>query len=130
MTKQSVLALWALGIALTGCKHEPAVVCHVTYGGEEQLLRFEATRAPYRVEPRDISGRYRFKAVYVRQPWSAASINLYVYDSRASPPRILQQSCYLPPFSAPDSSGSGFTGLQMIYSSGEHELHYWCELSP
>jgi hypothetical protein len=66
----------------------------------------------------------------VRQPWSAASINLYVYDARDTPPRILQEASYWPPFSAAGAASSGFTGQQMVYSSGEHELHYWCELAP
>lgn len=122
------LSLWAV----SGCARRPhAVACTCSYGGEERRLSFPATRDPYATLPLDIADRFRFKAVYLREPWRAASVNVYVYAPSGGGDRLLQQGKYLPPFSASASGGRfGFTGRQLVYSPEQRELEYWCELSP
>lgn len=118
--------------ALTACARRPsAVVCTCSYGGVEQHNRFTATREPYGVRPIDIGGRFRFKAVYVREPWAAASVNVYAYHQTDGADVLLQEAKYLPPFTAVAAGGRyGFTGRQLVYSPTQRELEYWCELSP
>jgi hypothetical protein len=123
------LCLLLLGAA--GCARKvPAVECTVTYGGEARRLQFPATTDPYRVTPQDVAGRFRFKAIYLREPWSAASINLYAYQQTDTGDVLLQEAKYLPPFSPGAGARYGFTGRQLLYSAQQRELEYWCELSP
>jgi hypothetical protein len=75
------LLVAALLFAAAGCGRKAnAVVCTVTYGGAAQRLEFPATTNPYAVKAVDVAGRFRFKAIYMREPWSAASLNVYAYD--------------------------------------------------
>jgi hypothetical protein len=114
-----------------GCARKgPALECTVVYGGEARRLQFPSTTEPYRVVPQDVAGRFRFKAVYIRDPWSAASINLYAYQQADAGDVLLQQAKYLPPFSLGKGARYGFTGRQLVYSTEQRELEYWCELSP
>ncbi len=105
-------------------------MCTCSYGGVEQRLVFAATREPYRVQPVDVAGRFRFKAVYVREPWRAASVNVYAYHQAEGADVLLQEAKYLPPYTAVAAGGRyGFTGRQLVYSPAQRELEYWCELS-
>ncbi len=102
-------------------------MCTCSYGGGERRVAFAATREPYRVQPVDVAGRFRFKAVYVRDPWRAASVNVYAYHQTDGADVLLQEGKYLPPFTG---GRHGFTGRQLVYSPTQRELEYWCELSP
>ncbi|HYQ16741.1 MAG TPA: hypothetical protein VEQ58_13310 [Polyangiaceae bacterium] len=123
---------WCLALLVLGCSAKPhAVVCTCTYGGQAQRVSFPATTAPYAVEPVDIGRRFRIKAVYLREPWLAASIDVYAYAHEDERDVLLQEGKYLPPFTASTSAGRfGFTGRQLVYSREQRELEYWCELSP
>lgn len=128
--------LWRCGLAgglalfgALGCK-DPHVACTVTYGGEAKLLKFAATEQPYAVKPVDVAGRFAFKAVYVREPWLAASIHVYAYQLTNQGNRLLQEGKYAPPFSDTGHPRYGFTGRQLVYSQDQRELEYWCRLSP
>ncbi|HEY3253039.1 MAG TPA: hypothetical protein VGJ91_03790 [Polyangiaceae bacterium] len=128
-TDLSSFALLAAAL-LAGCARKPnAVACTVTYGGQAQRLQFPATTDPYRVKAIDVAGRFRFKASYLREPWRAASINVYAYQQVGDASVLLQEGKYTPPFSAPGAR-YGFTGRQLVYSATERELEYWCELVP
>ena len=124
-----------LGAGLTlfgalGCTSKaPAVTCTCSYGGADQQLQFPATSDPYRVKAVDIAGRFRLKAVYVREPWRAAHVNVYAYHQAEAGDVLLQEGNYLPPFSG-TSGRYGFTGRQLVYSPTQRELEYWCQLSP
>ncbi len=117
-------------VSMTACSRKPSAVrCTCSYGGVEQALVFPATREPYRVQPVDIGGRFRFKAVYVREPWRAASVNVYAYSQADGADVLLAEGKYLPPFTAIAAGGrDGFTGRQLVYSPSQRELQYWCEL--
>jgi hypothetical protein len=119
-----------LGVVSCG-KKTNAVLCTVTYGGEAQQLEFPATSNPYGVKAVDVAGRFRFKAIYIREPWSAASINVYAYAQRRAGvgDALLQEGKYTPPFSPGAGARYGFTGRQLVYSPEQRELEYWCELS-
>jgi hypothetical protein len=125
------VASCVLLLAFVGCARKtPAVVCTCNYGGEVKRLVFPATREPYAVKSADIPERFRFKAVYLREPWSAASISIYAYHHSERGDVLLQEAKYAPPFSASTSDGRfGFTGRQLLYAPDEHEFEYWCELS-
>jgi hypothetical protein len=114
-----------------GCaRRAKAVACTVTYGGEARRLEFPPTTDPYAVQALDIAGRFRFKVVYLREPRSAASINVYAYQQVDGANVLLQEGKYAPPFSLGARARYGFTGRQLVYSATERELEYWCELSP
>ena len=128
---------YCLGLALSlgafalGCgKRQPAVVCHVTYGGETKRLEFPATQSPYTVKPVDVAGRFAFKAIYLREPARARSISLYAYERTDAGDRLIQEGMYTPHLSLRADAGHGFTGRQLAYSRDQRELEYWCELSP
>jgi len=123
-------ALLALAlIGPLGCGRKPLpVVCHVTYGGEARRLEFPAADSPYTVKAIDVAGRFAFKAIYVREPWRAASINVYAYQRASNGDRLLQEGKYVPPFSSANAARYGFTGRQLLYSPEQRELEYWCEL--
>jgi hypothetical protein len=117
-------------LGLVGCGRAPhAVVCTVSYGGEAQRLEFPATTDPYGVKAVDVAGRFRFKAIYIREPWSAAAINVYAYRQAGSGDVLLQEGKYGPAASTVSQARYGFTGRQLVYSPEQRELEYWCELS-
>jgi hypothetical protein len=120
--------LAALATLSCGQKHA-AVACWVTYGGEAKRLEFPATISPYTVKPVDVAGRFAFKVLYVREPWQAASLNVYAYQRTSEGDRLLQEGKYLPPFSRAEGTRYGFTGRQLVYSLDQRELEYWCEVS-
>jgi len=125
------LAACLLLAGVPACTRKVAALeCTVTYGGTAQRLKFPATTEPYRVLPRDVAGRFRFKAIYLREPWSAASINLYAYQQGEAFDVLLQEAKYTPPFSSGKGARYGFTGRQVVYSADQRELEYWCELLP
>src|SRR4051812_36918310 len=99
-------------LAASGCNRElPAGVFHVASGGAVKRLVFPAsTETPYAVKPVDVAGRFSFKATYLREPWRAASINVYAYQRSSDGDSLLQESKYAPPFSAGTKARYGFTG--------------------
>lgn len=124
-------SLGLLLFSLLGCDRKShAVMCTVTYGGEARRLEFPATANPYGVKAVDVAGRFRFKASYVREPWSAAAVNVYAYQQADDGDVLLQEGKYGPPFSLAGRGRYGFTGRQLVYSRQQRELEYWCELSP
>ena len=99
-------AVACLGGSILGCgKRQAAVVCHVSYGGEEQRLVFPATHSPYAVKAVDVAGRFAFKAIYVQEPFQARSIHLYAYDRTGTEDRLIQEGKYAPPFAEPAGGG-------------------------
>jgi len=124
------LALALLGNGAGCARKAKAVICTVTYGGEARRLEFPATTDPYGVKALDVAGRFRFKATYIREPRSAASINVYAYQQVDGASVLLQEGKYAPPFLPRAGARYGFTGRQLVYSATERELEYWCELSP
>lgn len=126
-----LLAGAALLVGAAGCARKShAVVCSVTYGGEERRLEFPATADPYVVKAVDVAGRFRFKAIYIREPWNAAAVNVYAYQQSDAGDVLLQEGKYGPPFLRVGDARYGFTGRQLVYSREQRELEYWCELSP
>jgi hypothetical protein len=128
MPRSFGLALCLSGVLLGCSQKQSAIVCTSSYGGAAQRSVFPATSAPYAAKPVDVGSRFRLKVVYLREPWRAASVNVYAYARDGNRDELLQQGTYLPPFSA--SRRFGFTGRQLVYSREQRELEYWCELSP
>ncbi|HET7545426.1 MAG TPA: hypothetical protein VFK05_36415 [Polyangiaceae bacterium] len=130
-SRRFALALLGAFGALGCDRHPPAVVCRVSYGGEVKRLEFPATKNPYAVKAVDVADRFSLKVIYVREPWRAASINVYAYAYQGDNPgaRLLQESKFAPPFSHETETRYGFTGRQLVYSADQRELDYWCELT-
>ena len=103
------------------------VACHVSYGGETQVIRAQPTATPYTVAPISIGSYFMFRLVFERQPPGLAAIKLYTYADREPPQGavLLHQADYLYP---PAQNGRyGFTGLQRVYEPiRDGELYYWC----
>lgn len=122
----------AAGLSLLGVlachRRTSAVVCRVSYGGEEQRLEFPLTHSPYTVKALDVAGRFAFKVIYLCDPSQAPSVNVYAYQRTDGEDRLLQEGKYRPPFSTGADAHYGFTGRQFVYSAEHRELSYWCEL--
>ncbi len=108
--------------------HAETVACHVSYGGETQVIRAQPAATPYTVAPTAIGSYFLFRLVFERQPPGLAAIKLYTYADR-DPPQgavLLHQADYLYP--PPPAQGHyGFTGLQRVYEPiRDGELTYWC----
>ena len=115
--------------ALTCCGIAQAetVACHVSYGGETQVISAQPAATPYTVAPISIGSYFMFRLVFERQPPGQAAIKIYTYADREPPQGavLLHQADYLYP---PASYGRyGFTGLQRVYEPiRDGELYYWC----
>jgi hypothetical protein len=122
----------ALLCAASGVCAAPAqeqVVCHLSYGGDTQLLRAAAVAEPqavYQVAPVAIGSYFLFRIVFQRSPRAQASIKLYTYADRDEGPVLIHQVRYPYP---PLRQGRGFTGEQWVYEPvRDGELQYWCAL--
>jgi hypothetical protein len=117
--------------ALFGCGKKPdAVVCVVNYGGEARRLEFPATESPYTVKTVDVAQRFAFKAIYLREARQRDVISVYTYQQTSAGPRLLHEAKYKASLLAASGVAHGFTGRQLVYSSDERELEYFCQLSP
>ena len=135
-TALALLALWGYGAAQAQTE---TVACHVSYGGETQVISAQPTPAPYTVAPTSIGSYFMFRVVFERQPSGLAAIKLYTYADREPPQGtvLLHQADYLyPPPPVNQRKGNqhyghyGFTGLQRVYEPiRDGELYYWCELT-
>ena len=107
--------------------HAASVACHVTYGGETQIIRAAATTQPLTVAPVAIGSYFLFRIVFRREPADLATIRLSTYADRDEGPAIIHQATYhYPP---PVAAVHGFTGLNFVYEPvRDGELQYWCEL--
>jgi hypothetical protein len=114
--------------ALTGnLAQADTVACHVSYGGETQVIRAQPAATPYTVAPTSIGSYFMFRLVFERQPADQAAIKLYTYADREPPQGavLLHQADYLYP--PPPNGRYGFTGLQRVYEPiRDGELYYWC----
>lgn len=125
------LARRGLGLAaallLAGGARAESVACHVTYGGETQLIEAQPVDSPYGVGTTRIGSYFLFRIVFRRQPAELAGIKLYAYADRDSGPSLIHQASYAYP--ASQASVGGFSGRQFVYEPlRDGELQYWCEL--
>ena len=114
--------------ALTcGMAQAETIACHVSYGGETQVIRAQPTTVPYTVAPISIGSYFMFRLVFERQPPGLAAIKIYTYADR-DPPQgavLLHQADYL--YTPAQNGRYGFTGLQRVYEPiRDGELYYWC----
>jgi hypothetical protein len=106
------------------------VVCHTTYGGEEQVIVAKPVISPYTVTATQIGSYLQLRVVFRKTPRDLASIKVYTYADRDEGPVPLHEAVYSYP--PPRSKAShGFTGLHFVYEPvRDGELQYWCELRP
>ena len=122
------LAATALLLASALAHASPLLRCEVTYAGSTHVIETRAVADPYPVASVDIAGRFRFKAVMVRQSTQIDYIKLYTYLETPRQPMLIHQATYRPPFTVP-SAPHGLTGEQRVYGGAkERELIYRCTL--
>jgi hypothetical protein len=128
MIRRLLPALAGLLLGLfTPLSQAQTVVCHLTYGGDTQVVESAATASPYTGSPTAIGSFFLFRIVFIREPADLARINLYVHADLDEAPMPLQHASY--PYPVRNQKRYGFTGLQRIYEpKRESELQYWCEL--
>lgn len=119
--------LAAMALAVSPIADAQTVACHLTYGGETQIVEATPGNAPYAGTPTAIGSFFLFRIVFVREPADLARINLYIHADLGEAPIPLQHASH--PYPASNQERHGFTGLQRIYEpKRESELQYWCEL--
>lgn len=117
----------AAGLLTTPVQAADEVRCHVSYGGETQVLRAGSVASPYNVAPVSVGSYFLFRIVFERTPGQAGTVKLYTYadrDDAAVPIHVAE-------FPLPLARGGrfGFTGMQRVYEPvRDGELEYWCEL--
>lgn len=129
-----------LGVLLTAAislsAQAESVACHLTYGGETQIIEAQPTTTPYTLAPTAIGSFFLFRIVFRQAPVELASIKLYTYANRDSGPALIHQASYPYPLAqgaSPEAilrdASTGFSGLNLVYEPvRDSELHYWCEL--
>ena len=123
----SLIAAVLLALALPA--QAASVACHVTYGGETQLIEAVPVVSPYTVAPVAIGSFFLFRIVVRDEPTDLSGIKLYTYADRDSGPMLLHQASHpYPPVNLPLN---GFSGLNFVYEPmRDGELQYWCEFKP
>lgn len=117
----------AMAFVMSPMLHAQTVACHLTYGGETQIVETPPGNAPYTGEPTAIGSFFQFRIVFVREPTDLARINLYTHADLGEAPIPLQHASH--PYPLRNQERYGFTGLQRVYEpKRESELQYWCEL--
>ncbi len=108
----------------------PAVICHVSYGGETRVFRAAPSRDPYAVQPVAIGSYFLFRIVFEHPARALPGVKLYTYadrDEGAVPIHI----AHFPHPSHTSARGTryGFSGEQFVFEPvRDGELHYWCEM--
>lgn len=117
----------AMAFVMSPMLHAQTVACHLTYGGETQIVEAPPGNAPYIGEPTAIGSFFQFRIVFVHEPTDLARINLYTHADLGEAPIPLQHASH--PYPLRNQERYGFTGLQRVYEpKRESELQYWCEL--
>lgn len=124
------LGLASVAASAVAPEHQE-VVCHVSYGGENQVITAPPVSSPYAVKGVEVGSFFLFRVVNQTTPPDLASVKVYTYanhDTGAAPIHQAQ-------FSAaevarrPVPGGYGFTGLHWVYEPvRDGELRYWCAL--
>jgi hypothetical protein len=128
MRRTLSVAVLGLGLFLTAqVASAQTVSCHLTYGGETQVIEAGPATSPYSGNPTAIGSFFLFRIVFIQEPADLARINLYIHADLGEAPIPLQHASYTYPIRNLDRHG--FTGLQRIYEpKRESELLYWCEI--
>lgn len=127
MSKRARAVLLGALAGATMMAEADTVACHLTYGGQTQLVEARPSASPYNEAPVAMGSYFLFRIVYRQQPADLAGIKLYAYADRDSGPVIIHQASH--PLPAVNHAKHGFTGLQYVYEPvRDGELQYWCEL--
>lgn len=117
----------AFTLAASSVVRADTVACHLSYGGETQVIESAPVASPYTGTPTAIGSFFLFRIVFVREPADLARINLYVHTGLTETPSPVQHASY--PYPVSYHGRYGFTGLQRVYEpKRESELQYWCEM--
>lgn len=114
---------------LPGVALADEVACHLSYGGESQVVTARPVASPYEVPAILIGSYFRFRVVFQKEPAEQAAVKVYSYADQDGGGTPIHQAAY----AYPPAAGwrYGFTGLQSVYEPElGAELQYWCELRP
>ncbi|WP_226416137.1 hypothetical protein [Dechloromonas denitrificans] len=117
-----------IAVCIAATAQAQSVVCHLSYGGETQVVEARPSTDPYSVAPVAVGSYFLFRIVFRQEPADLAGIKLYAYADRDAGPVLIHQASYRYPLAAalPDY---GFSGLHFVYEPvRDGELQYWCEL--
>lgn len=123
----TVLPLLLAPLAAHAETRLPTVACHVSYGGETQMLRAAPTHQPYAVAPVAIGSYFQFRVVFEHPSLPRPGIKIYTYAEQEND----RVPIHVAHFPYPPTQGArfGFTGEQFVYEPmRDGELSYWCEL--
>ena len=108
----------------------PLLRCEVDHGGRTWRVDTAPVADPYGVQPLDIGGRFRFKAVMIGDETRVDYIHLYTYFVSGGTPVLVHQASYHPPIEGSADGTTPFTGLQRVYSPVlGREMTYRCALA-
>lgn len=107
----------------------PLLRCEVDHGGRTWRVDTAPVADPYGVQPLDIGGRFRFKAVMVGDERQVEYVKLYAYYQTRRTPVLLHEAKYLAPKASADPAGTPLTGEHTVFSPHlEREMRYHCTL--
>lgn len=120
--------LLSLSVVSVDAHSAPWLRCQVGYAGSTQIVETGITNDPYSVEPVDIQGRFKFKAVITGSDSSINYIKLYAFFQTKSADIPIHQATYYPLFQL-SKQETPFTPKNSIYAGDvERELQYQCTL--
>lgn len=125
----TVLPLLLAPLTILAETRPPTVACHVSYGGETQILRATPTRQPYAVAPVAIGSYFLFRIVFEHPERKLSAVKLYTYADRTEDAVPIHVAHFPYPAHAESRQRRfGFTGQQFVFESmRDGELQYWCE---
>jgi hypothetical protein len=108
----------------------PAVICHVSYGGETRVVRASPSRDPYAEQPVAIGSYFLFRIVFEHPARALPGVKLYTYADRDEGAVPIHIAHFPYPFhTSARGTRYGFTGEQFVFEPvRDGELHYWCEM--
>jgi hypothetical protein len=103
------------------------VVCHVDYGGEQQVIRAAPMRNTYAVTPIAVGSYFLFRVVFEHPARALPGIKITTFADREDGPVPLHVAHF--PYPVANGGRFGFTGEQFVYEPvRDGELRYWCAL--
>jgi len=125
---------WGVATALWGCGASAhTVVCHVNYGGADQMIHAPPVASPYGVKGVEVGSYFLFRVVNQTSPRDLASVKIYTYANHDEGAAPIHQVQFSPAETRGGSArgGHGFTGLHWVYEPvRDGELKFWCGWKP
>lgn len=125
------LRAWLLALAVLPALSVagPVLRCQIDQGYKTYVQDFLPSDNPYRAEPMDVRGRFRFKAVVYSAGAQVDYVKLYAYYFLRGQPVLIHMAQHDAPAVSASPDLGALTGLQRVYSPRlGHEMRYQCAL--